>query len=192
MENNGVFDSYYDWTEDKTNLTLQEMQYKIFGFENSTPDILPNKINDFLNNVDLVSILDYGAGLGRNLPLLQNFSNEVDYADLVNYENKFSNYIDSLNYNKKFYINGYLPDTLYKNYDLIYASVVLQHIIDDEIYEKIVKILAERTKYLLIVQNSVVPVKNIINLYYDFIIEESEKTTFKGYEHTFFIYKSKL
>jgi len=193
MESKKLFDEYYDWSLDKTDITLENMERIIFGFENSTPDVLPNKIDVFLKNLHITSILDYGAGLGRNLPMLQKYSCDiVDYIDLANYENKFSEYIDSLSYNNKFYINGVLPDLLDKKYDLIYASVVLQHIIDDEITEKIIKILAEKSKYLVIVQNCMVPIKKIMNLYYDFICEETESTTFKGLNHSFIIYKSKL
>jgi SAM-dependent methyltransferase len=193
MESKKLFDEYYDWLLDKTDITLENMERIIFGFENSTPDFLPNKIDVFLKNLHITSILDYGAGLGRNLPMLQKYSCDiVDYIDLANYENKFSEYIDSLSYNNKFYINGVLPDLLDKKYDLIYASVVLQHIIDDETFEKIIKILAEKSKYLVIVQNCEVPIKKIMNLYYDFICEETESTTFKGVKHSFIIYKSKL
>ena len=193
MESKNIFDGYYDWSLDKSEITLEQMKRLIFGFENTTPDFLPNKIDVFLKNLHLTSILDYGAGLGRNLPMLQKYSCDiVDYIELTNYKNKFSEYIDSLSYNNKFYINGFLPDLLDKKYDLIYASVVLQHIIDDEIFEKIIQILAEKSKYLVIVQNCNVPIKKIMNLYYHFICEETESTTFNGLNHSFNIYKSKL
>ena len=56
-------------------------------------DFLPNKIDVFLKNLHLTSILDYGAGLGRNLPMLQKYSCDiVDYIELTNYKNKFSEY----------------------------------------------------------------------------------------------------
>ena len=189
---NSIYDSYYDWQQLKTNINVTDMKYIIAGQKEFNTDYLPKKINNILQNLPINSILDYGAGLGRNLPLLLQFSNNIDYIDLLNYKEEFEKNINDLEYKNKYYINDNLPDMLDKKYDLIYASVVFQHIVDNDIYEQIIKILAEKTTYLVILQNFRVPIKEIINSYFDLIECEDDVDTFKENKHISLLYKSKL
>ena len=182
---NEIYDVYYDWQESKTKLNLTEMKFIIAGQTKFNTDYLPKKINNILQNLPINSILDYGAGLGRNLPLLLKFTNNIDYIDLLNYKEKFEKTINDLEYKNKYYINDNLPDMLLDNkYDLIYASVVFQHIVDNDIYEQIIKILSEKTTYLVILQNFGIPIKEkIINSYFDLIDREDDVDTFKHCKH---------
>jgi hypothetical protein len=84
-----------------------------------------------------------------------------------------------------------LPNTLSKKYDLIYASVVLQHIVNDEIYSKIVEILATKCKYLLIIQNEGVLVKPIFYNFFNLICTEDYVGSFPCM-HIYSIYSSKI
>ena len=84
-----------------------------------------------------------------------------------------------------------IPNILSKKYDLIYASVVLQHIVDDEIYSKIVEILATKCKYLLLIQNKGRLVKPIFNNFFDLIHTESYAGSFPVV-HNYSIYSSKI
>jgi SAM-dependent methyltransferase len=187
-----IYDNYYDWQKSKTNINVTDMKKIITGQKEFNTDYLPKKINNILQNLPISSILDYGAGLGRNLPLLLQFTNNIDYIDLLNYKQEFEKNINDLEYKNKYYINDNLPDMLDKKYDLIYASVVFQHIIDNDIYEQIIKILAEKTTYLVILQNFRVPIKEIINSYFDLIECEDDVDTFKETKHISLLYKSKL
>jgi SAM-dependent methyltransferase len=189
---NSIYDCYYDWQDSNTNISVTDMKYIIAGQKEFNSDYLPKKINNILHNLPISSILDYGAGLGRNLPLLLKFTNNIDYIDLLNYKEKFEKNINDLEYKNKYYINDNLPDMLDKKYDLIYASVVFQHIVDNDIYEKIIKILAEKTTYLVILQNFEAPVKEIINSYFHLIECEHDVDTFKHVKHISLLYKSKL
>ena len=85
-----------------------------------------------------------------------------------------------------------LPNILSKKYDLIYASVVLQHIVDDEIYSKIVEILATKCKYLLLIQNKDVLVKPIFNNFFDLIYTEDYVGSSFSDMHVYSIYSSKI
>jgi hypothetical protein len=189
---NSEYDDYYDWKTINDNLDVNEMEKIIFGEHlKNKSDILPENIDSILKKLSLESILDYGAGLGRNLPVLLNYSSNVDYIDLINYNNTFSKVIDSLNYSDKFYISDSLPESLNKNYSLIYASVVLQHIKKCDVYEGIIKILSNKCDYLLIVQNSDVKIKNCMNNYFELVYFCDDNKTFDGINHTFYFYKSK-
>ena len=188
---NQVYDRYFDWSENKLE-NVETMKFLITGQKQFEPDTLPQKIKDMLKTLPIHSILDYGAGLGRNLPLLLQTSDNVDYIDLLKYKEKFEKEVNELSYKEKYYIGeNYLPDMLDKKYDLIYASVVLQHIVDNEVYEKIVKILAEKTTYLLILQNGY-PIKPILHSYFDFMERDVDNVTFINNTHTCYLYKSKL
>ena len=172
---------------------METMKFLITGQKQFEPDTLPQKIKDILKTLPIHSILDYGAGLGRNLPLLLQTSDNVDYIDLLKYKEKFEKEVNELSYKEKYYIGeNYLPDMLDKKYDLIYASVVLQHIVDNEVYEKIVKILAEKTTYLLILQNGHVPIKPTLNSYFDLLDSDVDNVTFKTGTHNCYLYKSKM
>jgi hypothetical protein len=82
-----------------------------------------------------------------------------------------------------------IPDCLIgKKYDLIYCSVVLQHIIDDEIYEKIVKILYDACDYLFLVQN-MTPIKDV---FYDYFkLEHCEISNVYFGKHRYCLFKTK-
>lgn len=191
MNTLSVFDSYYNWTEDKKDVTFEEMQELIFGNKNTKPDDIPECIDEILRSSNISSILDYGAGLGRNLPILLSYSKHVDYADLENYRLKFGDYINNMEYEDKIYLGGLVLDNLSKDYDLIYASVVLQHIVDNDIYESIVKALAEKTRFLLIVQNVLTPVKYaILNGSFDIVRSETVSGVFNNHPHNFILYKA--
>jgi SAM-dependent methyltransferase len=166
------------------------MKQLIVGSDKFEPDILSSSIHEKIIELNISTILDYGAGLGRNLSLLKNYSNYVDYLDLLNYEKNYSEYINNLGYNEIYYIQM-IPDILSKKYDLIFASVVLQHIVNDEIYSKIVEILAKKCKYLLLIQNSGRLVKPIFYNFFDLIHNEDYVGSFPCI-HTYSIYKSKL
>lgn len=162
-----------------------------FGCKNSKPDEIPPSIDEILKSLNINTILDYGAGLGRNLPTLLSYSKHVDYVDLSNYKVKFGEYIDKLEYKEKTYIDGLVLDKLPKDYDLVYASVVLQHIVDDTVYERIVKTIAEKTRFLLIVQNLYIPEKySIIKNSFELVHSHIDETGFNNYPHKFLLYKT--
>jgi hypothetical protein len=50
-------------------------------------------MNNILSNLQIKTILDYGAGLGRNLPLLLKFTEDVYYLDLLTYKNIYNDEI---------------------------------------------------------------------------------------------------
>lgn len=147
--NMNIFDDYYDWTSDITD--IEEIKVKITGRywnKSFNHDNLTLKTDQIIKNLKLTSILDYGAGMGRNLPLLRKYAPIVDYLDLETYKPHTS----ELNYDNKFYIQ-IEPLPLNKKYDLIYASVVIQHIVDKELLQKIIEFMQKSSKYIFIVQN---------------------------------------
>ena len=84
-----------------------------------------------------------------------------------------------------------IPEIFNKKYDLIYASVVLQHIVDDNIYSKIVELLSKNCKYLIIVQHKDIPVKLIVDNYFTMIHKETYVGNFpNNILHNYLIYKS--
>lgn len=185
---NSIYDQYFEWQNNPSNIV--RMKELIIGSNTFEPDILESSIHEKLNELNISTILDYGAGLGRNLSLLKNYSNQVDYLDLLNYETNYSEYINSLGYNELYYVEM-IPNILSKKYDLIYASVVLQHIVNDEIYFKIIEILASKCKYLLLTQNKDVLIKPVFNNFFDLICSEDYVGSFPCM-HTYSIYKSKI
>lgn len=191
MNDSVVFDAYYNWADDKQDVSFEKMQELIYGYANSKPDEIPPTIDEILKSSNINTILDYGGGLGRNLPTLLSYSKHVDYADLSNYKVKFGEYIDKLEYKEKTYIDGLVLDKLPKDYDLVYASVVLQHIVDDTVYERIVKTLAERTRFLLILQNLNVAEKySIIRNSFELVHSQIDETGFNNCPHKFLLYKT--
>lgn len=181
-----IYDTYYNWEGECDD--IDKMKTLITGVEsNFDSDKLHNSIDSYLMNLNIESVLDYGAGLGRNLPLLKKYSQSVDYLDLHVYEKNYLNYINDLGYSDKFFIEQ-IPK-LEKKYDLIYASVVLQHIIDDDVYTSIIKELWEHTDYLLVVQNRKSPIKPVFNDYFNLEIGKTYRNMFKD-AHTYSIYKS--
>ena len=184
-----IYDYYFNWANNPKN--IMEMKQLIVGEDNKfEPDILTSLIHEKLIELNISTVLDYGAGLGRNLSLLKKYSNQVDYLDLSNYETNYSDYIKNLGYNEIYYVEM-IPIILSKKYDLVYASVVLQHIVDDEIYSKIVEILATKCKYLLLVQNSGILIKPIFYNFFDLICNDTYLSGFHCM-HNFSIYSSKI
>jgi SAM-dependent methyltransferase len=186
---NSIYDVYFNWQNNPENIV--QMKELIIGHsENFEPDIIASSIHKKLIELNISTVLDYGAGLGRNLSLLKKYSNQVDYLDLLNYETNYSDYIKNLGYNEIYYVEM-IPNILSKKYDLIYASVVLQHIVDNEIYSKIVEILATKCKYLLITQNKGILIKPIFYNFFDLICRENYIGNFLCM-HSYSIYKSKI
>lgn len=183
-----IYDNYCNWQNNPANIVI--MKQLIVGSDKFEPDILTSLIHEKLIELNISTVLDYGAGLGRNLSLLKNYSNQVDYLDLLNYETNYSEYINSLGYNEIYYVEM-IPNILSKKYDLIYASVVLQHIVNDEIYSTIVEILATKCKYLLLIQNKDQLVKPIFYNFFDLIYTEDYLGSFPCM-HIYSIYSSKI
>jgi len=173
-----IFDKYFNWLESFSD--VQERKLKIAPHEkNFKHDSLTQKMDELLKKINIQSILDYGAGLCRNLPLLKRYADSIDYLDLECYREHTQN----IRYDNKFYID-LIPYNLNKKYDLIYASVVLQHIVDKEIVQKIITFMYETGKYLLIVQHPLAP---IIDMDDKFELIFSEKHD----GHFYNLYKSK-
>jgi len=183
-----IYDTYFDWQNNPADIV--KMKQLIVGSDNFEPDNLANSIHKKLVELNISTVLDYGAGLGRNLSLLKNYSNQVDYLELLNYEKNYSEYINKLGYNEIYYVEM-IPNILSKKYDLIYASVVLQHIANDEIYSKIVETLAKNCKYLLLIQNKASLIKPIFYNFFDLICSEEYVGSFPCM-HIYSICSSKI
>jgi SAM-dependent methyltransferase len=189
--NNRKYDSWFDW-QINDNIEISKFKEVISGVESSnfSPDFLSESLIGQLSKIKTDTILDYGAGLGRNLQLLKKYSNNVDYIDLEHYQKNYIDYINDLGYNETYFIEM-IPDCLIgKKYDLIYCSVVLQHIIDDEIYEKIVKILYDACDYIFLVQNTMSPIKDVFFKYFELECEEITDIYF-GVNHRYILFKTK-
>lgn len=189
-KDNSKYDTWFDW-EINNNIDILQFKEIISGVDSSDfrPDFLSPFLEEKLSKIKTDKILDYGAGLGRNLPLLKKFSNNIDYIDLEHYQKNYIEYIDNLGYYQKFFINM-IPDCLIgKKYDLVYSSVVLQHIIDDSTYEKIVKILSNACDYLFLVQN-MSPIKDVFFEHFELECEEISDTYF-GVNHRYSLFKTK-
>jgi SAM-dependent methyltransferase len=188
MSNSIYDDIYFNWQNNPANIV--RMKQLIVGSDKFEPDILASSIDEKLTELNISTVLDYGAGLGRNLSLLKKYSTQVDYLDLLNYETNYSEYINNLGYNEIYYVEM-IPNILSKKYDLIYASVVLQHIVDDDIYSKIIEILATKCKYLLLTQNKSVLIKPIFYNFFDLIYTQDYIGSFPCI-HSYSIYSSKI
>ena len=187
--NNSKFDNWFDW-EINNNIEISKFKevISVVDSSNFSPDFLSEILMDRLSKINTDKILDYGAGLGRNLPLLKKYSNNIDYVDLNHYQKNYIEYIDNLGYNNKYFIKM-TPDCLIgKKYDLIYCSVVLQHIIDNEIYENIVKILSNTCNYLFLVQN-MLPIKDVFYDYFELEYQEISNVYFG--KHRYCLFKTK-
>jgi 2-polyprenyl-3-methyl-5-hydroxy-6-metoxy-1,4-benzoquinol methylase len=111
------------------NKTIEELRLSILsGYKN-------NKwfgSHELVFDIDLsrLAILDFGCGLGRNIDVLKTETNFVDGYD-------FPVMIDAIDEGTKLkYSTLYTPaewsDTLkYKKYDLIFCSLVLQHLSEE-------------------------------------------------------------
>ena len=179
-----VFDGYHDWTSTITD--IEKMKVIITGRhwnKSFNPDNLTSEIDQIIKNLNLTSILDYGAGLGRNLPLLRKYAPIVDYLDFETYKPHTS----ELNYDNKFYIQME-PLPLSKKYDLIYASVVVQHIVDKNFLRKIMEFMQKNSKYIFVVQNSIWNVPDFTD-YFRLIHSEKYKDDFIDL-HFFNLYES--
>jgi SAM-dependent methyltransferase len=135
-----VFDGYHDWTSPITD--IEKMKVIItdrYWNKSFNHDNLTSEIDQIIKNLNLTSILDYGAGLGRNLPLLRKYAPIVDYLDLETYKP----HTLELNYDNKFYIQME-PLPLSKKYDLIYASVVIQHVVNKDLLRKIIEFMQKK------------------------------------------------
>ena len=75
--NNSKFDNWFDW-EINNNIEISKFKEVISGVDSSnfSPDFLSEILMDRLSKINTDKILDYGAGLGRNLPLLKKYSSE--------------------------------------------------------------------------------------------------------------------
>jgi SAM-dependent methyltransferase len=189
--NNCKYDSWFNW-EINDNIEISKFKKVISGVDsaNFSPDFLSESLIGQLSKIKTDTILDYGAGLGRNIQLLKKYSNNVDYIDLEHYQKNYIDYINDLGYNETYFIEM-IPDCLIgKKYDLIYCSVVLQHIIDDEIYEKIVKILYDACDYIFLVQNIMSPIKDVFFKYFELESEEITDIYF-GVNHRYSLFKTK-
>jgi hypothetical protein len=174
-----IFDKYLNWSQSFSD--IEERKTRIAPHEkNFKHDALTQKMDEILKSLNIKSALDYGAGLCRNLPLLKLYANRVDYLDLQCYK---EHTID-IDYDEKFYIN-LTPEKLNKKYDLIYASVVLQHIIDIETVQKIIKFMSEHCKYLLTIQHPLAPYIDMDNKF-ELIFNEQHLG------HVYSFYKSSI
>ena len=189
-KNNTKYDTWFNW-EVNDSIDISKFKEVISGVNSNDfdPDFLSQFLLEKLSQIKTNKVLDYGAGLGRNLPLLKKYSNNIDYIDLEQYQKNYIEYINDLGYNETYFIKM-VPDCLIgKKYDLIYCSVVLQHIIDDETYEKIVKILANACDHIFLVQN-MSPIKDIFFKYFELECEEVTDTYF-GVDHRYCLFKTK-
>jgi hypothetical protein len=151
-----MFDAYFDWTQINTK-PPSELKKILTGMDTFTPDKLSDTLFNMLENLELNKSLDYGAGLGRNVTLLKRIAKDVDYIDLMQYKDVIIFIENKELYDKFFFIEDPTKDLILEdNYDIVYASVIFQHIIDVEILKKIFRALSQHTKYLLTIQNSYV------------------------------------
>lgn len=181
-----IYDLYHDWK--KPILNIENHKKLITGACNDDflPDELTSKISQFFMDLKLKSILDYGAGMGRNLKLLKKYSEKVDYVDIDVYEN----HTNHLGYDRKFYIKNNLLDNFSCKYDLIYASVVIQHFANKEVFDSAVNFLQQNGKYVFIVQNTCVPFSPILDSKFTLLHSETYKGVF-AVNHVFNLYESK-
>jgi SAM-dependent methyltransferase len=189
-KNNVKYDTWFNW-EVNDSIDISQFKEVISGVNSKdfSPDFLSPFLLERLSQIKTDKVLDYGAGLGRNLPLLKKYSNNIDYIDLEQYQKNYIEYINNLDYNETYFIKM-VPDCLIgKKYDLIYCSVVLQHIIDDETYEKIVKILTNACDHIFLVQN-MSPIKDIFFKYFELECEEITDNYF-GVDHRYCLFKTK-
>jgi len=66
-----IYDNYFDWRNNPADIV--KMKQLIVGSDKFEPDILANSIHEKLVELNISTVLDYGAGLGRNLSLLKNY-----------------------------------------------------------------------------------------------------------------------
>ena len=69
------------------------------------------------------------------------------------------------------------PLPLSKKYDLIYVSVVVQHIVDKNLLRKIMEFMQKNSKYIFVVQNSIWNVPDFTD-YFRLIHSEKYKDDF--------------
>lgn len=181
-----IYDSYHDWKNPI--LCIKKQKRLIAGSRNINflPDRLSSKISQFFVDLKFQSILDYGAGMGRNFKLLKNYSQKVDYVDIDVYKNHTSH----LGYDNKFYIKNHVLDNFSYKYDLIYASVVIQHFANKEVFDSAVNFLQQNGKYVFIVQNTCVPFSPILDSKFTLLHSETYKGVF-AVNHVFNLYESK-
>jgi hypothetical protein len=183
---NKLYDTYYDWENSSKNIHTQKTL--ITGVPRFDPDELSEQMHNKIKELEIKTLVDYGAGLGRNLPLLKSIGDSVDYVDLETYKENYENVVSELGYDEVYFIKM-LPTCLVKKYDACYASVVLQHIVDNDIHENIVKILSKQCKYMIFVQNVCIRDKKKINDYFELLYTETHKKYFID-NHDYSIYKS--
>ena len=185
---NNKYDTWFNW-EINNNIDITQFKEVISGVENFESDHLSQIMKDKISTINPNTILDYGSGLGRNYNLLKTYTDNIDYLDLNHYQVNYIDYINNLGYKNLNFIEM-IPECLVgKKYDMIYASVVLQHIVDDEVYEKIVKILTKSCKHLFLVQN-MSPIKDVLFKHFELEYEEISDVYF-GVDHRYCIFKSK-
>jgi len=181
--NNEIFDSYHNWTSEI--ISEEDIKLKITGRywnRSFNSDNLTSKTNEILLDLKLKSILDYGAGMGRNLDLLRKYSPVVDYIDFDVYKE----YAKNLKYDNIFFIKMEI-DKFEKKYDLIYSSLVIQHIKNEIVMNSIIDFMHKNAKHVFLVQNSQVPLPSFGN---DFKLINSELYTDDfTVDHVYNLYK---
>jgi hypothetical protein len=72
--NNTKYDTWFDWGVND-NIDISQFKEIISGVNSSefNPDFLSPFLQEILSKIKTNKVLDYGAGLGRNLPLLKKY-----------------------------------------------------------------------------------------------------------------------
>jgi len=168
-----MFDAYFDWTKINTK-GPNEIKKILTGTNSFQSDQLSDTLLNMLINLNLGKALDYGAGLGRNVGFIKGFSKEVDYIDLIQYKDVLIHIVNKELYDKFYFIEDPKKGlVLEEEYDIVYASVIFQHIVDENVLKNIFNELYSHTKYLLTIQNHLVtPLDGYLDGYFDIVYQE--------------------
>ena len=181
-----VYDSYHNWREPISDLETTKRLITGNCNKDFLPDILSEHLQKVFVEMKFSRILDFGGGLGRNLPLLKKYSQKVDYLDLAVYKG----FVDSCAYDNKVYIEDvkeFHSKSSIKNYDLIYASVVLQHFVDRDLVESAVDFFHKSARYVFLVQNCRVPMHKSFESLFDLLATDRYKGSF-GLDHHYSLF----
>jgi SAM-dependent methyltransferase len=195
-----VWDRYADWGAVATSRTLADLKTQITGVGQQWQ---PNVMSDALSKViraimaartrepeDPVTVIDFGCGLGRNLPLLRSVFHRVIALDIPEMTGRLRD--------EQAAAAGFRYDAIYDDIDallraervhFVYDSVVFQHIVDPIYVSSIVDRLVAARSFVAIVSLSIATSPPSVLAFlagdhgWSCVFSEVDTTSFNGAAH---------
>lgn len=196
-----IWCNYGNWDEISKKDDEDYIRYMIcfVGHKEFKPNFISEETAKQLESIipKNASIIDFGCGLGRNVPLLKKYFKKVYGYDLPSMIDKLKDSEDKTLLNMYDSLEDNIDNLLKNNIEFLFESVVFQHIVSEDYCSKITeKIAKSKIKTLFVLYNSGNPRPIAIDMFinkHDFHItyETIEDKSFYPLPHTFLILEKK-